>query len=94
MRSARGGTERPPDTDTPATLYGPVSLGFGVIAVIAAFLLGPFGVLAGSLAVTFGILGLVGRIKVNRLPCAIGLVTGAFGVLYPVSLLLLYTGGF
>ncbi|MCX4674124.1 hypothetical protein OG413_02130 [Streptomyces sp. NBC_01433] len=79
-------------TDSPATLYGPVSLGFGVVALIAAFALGLFGILAGSLAITFGALGLIG--KADRTQCAIGLATGAVGVLYPLSFLLVFTGGF
>ncbi|AWW43030.1 hypothetical protein ADL00_16240 [Streptomyces sp. AS58] len=79
-------------TESPATLYGPLSLGFGVVALIAAFFLGFFGILAGSLAITFGILGLIGT--VNRTQCAIGLTTGAIGVLYPLSFLLVFTGGF
>ncbi|MEU9293815.1 hypothetical protein [Streptomyces sp. NPDC048266] len=79
-------------TESPATLYGPVSLGLGVAALIAAFFLGVFGILAGSLAITFGILGLISN--ANRAQCAIGLVTGAFGVLYPLSFLLVFTGGF
>ncbi|MFF5334728.1 hypothetical protein [Streptomyces sp. NPDC013181] len=82
------------DTETPAALYGPVSLGLGVIAVIAAFLFGVFGILAGSLAVTFGILGLAGKTKANRTQCAVGLATGAFGVLYPLAFILVFTGGF
>ncbi|MGC5544357.1 hypothetical protein ACPYPE_27160 [Streptomyces griseus] len=77
---------------TPATLYGPVSLGFGVVALIAAFFLGLFALLAGSLAVTFGVLGLISGY--NRTQCLAGLVLGAVGVLYPLSFLFAFTGGF
>ncbi|UUU23593.1 hypothetical protein [Streptomyces sp. DSM 40750] len=79
-------------TDSPATLYGPVSLGLGVIALISAFFFGIFGILAGALAITFGVLGLTSRI--NRTKSTIGLVTGAFGFLYPLSLIFVFAGGF
>ncbi|MFE3071802.1 hypothetical protein [Streptomyces sp. NPDC059247] len=79
-------------TESPATLYGPVSLGLGIAALIAAFFLGIFGILAGSLAIVFGVLGLIS--KINRGKCAIGLATGAVGVLYPLSFLFVFTGGF
>jgi len=79
-------------TDSPATLYGPVSLGLGVVALIATFFLGTFAVLAGSLAITFGVLGLIS--KFNRTQCFIGLATGAAGVLFPLFFLFAYTGGF
>ncbi|MFK4223655.1 hypothetical protein [Streptomyces sp. NPDC019890] len=75
-------------TDSPATLYGPVSLVLGTVALIAAVFSGFVGIaiplLAGSLAVTFGVVGLVN--KLNRGQCAIGLATGSLGVLYPVLL--------
>ncbi|MBV7245286.1 hypothetical protein [Streptomyces sp. MW-W600-10] len=84
--------ETPATPATPATLYGPVSLGFGVIALIAAFFLGLFALLAGSLAITFGVLGLISGF--NRPQCLAGLVLGAAGVLYPLSFLFAFTGGF
>ncbi|CAL9288235.1 hypothetical protein [Streptomyces sp. NPDC003090] len=74
--------------DSPATLYGPVSLFLGVIALVAAVFAGFVGIaiplLSGSLAVTFGFLGL-GR-GLGRGLCAAGLLTGGVGVLYPVIL--------
>ncbi|MFD5198627.1 hypothetical protein ACFWM7_00350 [Streptomyces sp. NPDC058375] len=77
--------------ESPATLYGPVSLGLGVVALVAAFFLGLFALLAGSLAVTFGVLGLISGF--NRTQCLAGLVLGAVGVLYPLSFLFAFTGG-
>ncbi|KES03445.1 hypothetical protein BU52_30465 [Streptomyces toyocaensis] len=74
--------------DSPATLYGPVSLVLGTAAsvtVVFAGVLGmAFSLLFGSLAVTFALLGL-GR-GLNRVQCGIGLATGSLGVLYPVLL--------
>ncbi|MEU2179750.1 hypothetical protein [Streptomyces thermolilacinus] len=74
--------------DSPATLYGPVSLLLGVLALIAAVFAGFLGIaipfLFGSLAVTFALLGLARRL--NRGQCAIGLTTGALSVLYPIFL--------
>ncbi|OEJ98261.1 hypothetical protein J116_020910 [Streptomyces thermolilacinus SPC6] len=74
--------------DSPATLYGPVSLLLGVLALITAVFAGFLGIaipfLFGSLAVTFALLGLARGL--NRGQCAIGLTTGALSVLYPVFL--------
>ncbi|WP_433399003.1 hypothetical protein [Streptomyces sp. CA-146814] len=81
-------------TDSPATLYAPVSIGLGVIALISTFFLGILATLAGLLAITFGVLGLVSSVEVNRIRCWIGLATGAVGVLFPVWFLFGYTGGF
>jgi hypothetical protein len=78
--------------DSPATLYGPVSLGLGIVALIAAFFLGIFAILAGSLAITFGVLGLIS--KFSRTQCLAGLAMGAVGVSYPLSFLFAFTGGF
>ncbi|MFI5635402.1 hypothetical protein ACIA8E_39875 [Streptomyces sp. NPDC051664] len=76
-------------TDTPASLYGPASLVLGIASAVATVISGFIGLaiplLTGCLAVTFAILGLVQRI--NRGQCAIGLVGGAIGVLYPVFLI-------
>ncbi|MFJ2610223.1 hypothetical protein ACIO13_35480 [Streptomyces sp. NPDC087425] len=78
-------------TDTPATLYGPVSLLLGVAAAVAAALSGVIGIaiplLAGALAVTFGLLGLAHRL--NRGFSVAGVATGSLGVLYPVFLVAL-----
>lgn len=74
--------------DSPATLYGPVSLVLGAAALAAAVFAGLLGIaiplLFGSLAVTFALLGL-GQ-GLNRVQCGIGLATGSLGVLYPVLL--------
>lgn len=74
--------------DSPATLYGPVSLVLGVVALITAAFAGFLGIaiplLFGSLAVTFALLGLAR--KLNRGQCAIGLVAGSLSVLYPIFL--------
>jgi len=76
-------------TDTRASLYGSVSLVFGIASAVAAVLIGWVGValplLFGSLAVTFAALGLAH--KINRRKCAVGLISGAAGVLYPVYLI-------
>ncbi|MBO7936895.1 MULTISPECIES: hypothetical protein [Streptomyces] len=80
-------------TDSPATLYGPVSLVLGVVATVTAALSGFIGIaiplLAGALAITFGLLGL-GR-RLNRGLSAFGVATGSLGVLYPVFLVALLT---
>ncbi|BBC34852.1 hypothetical protein SGFS_061460 [Streptomyces graminofaciens] len=68
--------------DSPASLYGPVSVGFGVLALVTSLFAGVLAILFGVLAVTFAALGL-GR-RLNRGKCAIGLVTGAIGALYPL----------
>lgn len=79
--------------DSPAALFGPVSLVLGVVALIAAALSGFVGIaiplLAGSLAVTFGILGLARSPHRGR--SAIGLATGSLSVLYSVSLVVAFT---
>lgn len=74
--------------DSPAPLYGPVSLVLGTAALVAVVFAGLLGIaiplLFGSLAVTFALLGL-GQ-KLNRVQCGAGLVTGSLSVLYPVLL--------
>ncbi|MER5493968.1 hypothetical protein [Streptomyces sp. NPDC002490] len=79
--------------DSPATLYGPASAFLGVIGVVSAVFAGYIGaaipVLAGVLAVTFGLLGL-GR-GLSRPACLVGTVTGALSVLYPLFLMSLVT---
>lgn len=75
--------------DSPASLYGPASLVLGIASAVAAALSGFIGLaiplLAGVLAVVFGVLGLVSKIR--RGQCVIGLIGGAVGVLYPVFLI-------
>ncbi|MCB5170089.1 hypothetical protein LG634_35460 [Streptomyces bambusae] len=79
---------------SPASLFGPVSVFFGVVALITAALAGHTGIafplLAGSLAVTFGVIGLV--TKLNRVKSTVGLVAGSLGVLYPVFLVAAVSG--
>ncbi|AOT58557.1 MULTISPECIES: hypothetical protein [Streptomyces] len=74
--------------DSPASLYGPVSLVMGVLALAAAVFAGFVGIsipfLFGALAVTFGLLGLARGL--HRGQCAAGSVTGAVAVLYPLVL--------
>ncbi|MEV5934355.1 hypothetical protein ACIQCD_00485 [Streptomyces sp. NPDC093250] len=74
--------------DSPATLYGHVSLALGAAALAAAVFAGLLGIafplLFGSLAVTFALLGL-GR-GLNRTQCVVGLTTGSLGLIYPVLL--------
>ncbi|MET9923487.1 MULTISPECIES: hypothetical protein [unclassified Streptomyces] len=81
-------------SESPATLYAPVSIGLGVIALASTFFLGILATLAGLLAITFGILGLVSQAEVNRIQCGIGLAAGVVGVLFPVWFLFVYSGGF
>ncbi|WP_149549651.1 hypothetical protein [Streptomyces marokkonensis] len=80
-------------TDSPATLYGPVSLVLGTAALVAAVFAGLLGIaiplLFGSLALTFALLGL-GR-GLNRVQCGVGLATGALSVLHPVLLAAAWT---
>ncbi|PJE94974.1 hypothetical protein CUT44_25245 [Streptomyces carminius] len=81
-------------TDSPASLYGVVSLVLGAVALVAAVFVGYAGVaiplLCGSLAVTFATLGLVKRS--NRGQCVIGLVTGGLAVLWLVLFLAAFGG--
>ncbi|MFD8206733.1 hypothetical protein ACFV2S_10055 [Streptomyces sp. NPDC059695] len=64
--------------NSPATLYGPASLLFGVLGLVATLFAGVAGggipLLTASLAITFALLGL-GR-GMNRAQCVTGLVTG------------------
>ncbi|MFI8092587.1 hypothetical protein ACIF9R_30405 [Streptomyces sp. NPDC086080] len=75
-------------TDSPATLYGPVSLVLGTAAAVTVVFAGLLGMaislVFGSLAVTFALLGL--RHGLHRVQCGIGLATGSLGALYPVLL--------
>ncbi|MFE7131900.1 hypothetical protein ACFVIM_13650 [Streptomyces sp. NPDC057638] len=76
--------------DSVATLYGPASVFFGIAALMAAVFAAFIGVgvpvLAGSLALTFALLGIgSGR---NRRQCIVGLITGSVGALVPLALAL------
>lgn len=81
-------------TDSPASLYGVVSLVLGVVGLLGAVLVSYVGIavpaLCGALAVTFAALGLAKRI--HRVQCAVGLVTGGLALLYPVFLLATFGG--
>ncbi|MGW0732640.1 hypothetical protein [Streptomyces sp. NPDC002851] len=81
-------------TDSPASLYGTASVVLGTLALIAVVFSGHAGVaiplLSGSLAVTFGVLGLMRRL--NRVRCAIGLSTGGGTLLYLGYLLATFAG--
>jgi hypothetical protein len=81
-------------TASAASLYGVVSLVLGTLALITAVLAGYAGIaiplLLGSLAVTFGTLGLIKRL--NRVQCTVGLTTGGLAVIYPVFLLATFSG--
>ncbi|MCZ2527686.1 hypothetical protein [Streptomyces sp. HB2AG] len=81
-------------TDSPASLYGPVSLVLGTVAlataVFAAYVGFAIPLLCGSLAATFGVLGLTARTR--RVQCAVGLTTGGLAVLYFVALMVAFSG--
>ncbi|MBW1604409.1 hypothetical protein JJV70_20345 [Streptomyces sp. JJ66] len=83
-------TTRRPDTpaaDTPASLYGGVSLTLGVLSLLTYALLGiALSLTFGALALTFGILGLVAG--PHRILCLTGLPTGAPSVLFFLYLLI------
>ncbi|CAL9647468.1 hypothetical protein [Streptomyces albus] len=72
--------------DSPASLYGPVSLVLGIISLLSAVFPPGFGValLCGSLGVTLAVMGL--RTRLRRGMCLIGLVTGGIPVLFWLSL--------
>ncbi|MFE0877865.1 hypothetical protein ACFW4X_23925 [Streptomyces smyrnaeus] len=90
-RPVRATTEA---SDSPASLYGRASLVLGVIALVTLALGNHVGIgiplLTGSLAVTFGIMGLYQRL--NRVQCVIGLTTGGLAVLSLATLLILMFG--
>ncbi|MFC7840908.1 hypothetical protein [Streptomyces sp. NPDC057382] len=80
----------PGDTDSPATALGPTALVLGAFAAVGTwFLLVPWTVLAGGLAVTFGLMGLHhARTGTGRpWPAAAGTALGAAGLLGTVVLL-------
>ncbi|MFJ8696809.1 hypothetical protein [Streptomyces roseolilacinus] len=81
-------------TDSPASLYGVVSLVLGLFGLAGALLVGYVGIalpaLCGALAVTFGALGLAKRL--NRVQCTVGLVTGGLALAYPVFVLATFGG--
>ncbi|MCD0449374.1 hypothetical protein LO762_09250 [Actinocorallia sp. API 0066] len=74
---------------TAVTAYGPVSLVFGVGSVITLALVEYVGLgiplLAGLLAVTFGIFGLVNGIR--RAQSVLGLTSGSVSVVYFLTIL-------
>ena len=76
--------------DTPASLHGPVSLFFGIAAVVTTAAIGVAGfavpLLAAPFAITFGVLGLVSG--TNRKQCSAGLVGGGASVLYLAYLII------
>lgn len=71
--------------DSPAVALGPTALVFGVISVLASFALFPFALIAGGLAVTFGVAGMhharqgIGRMWTATLGTALGTV-GLLGI--------------
>ncbi|MEG8277020.1 hypothetical protein [Streptomyces sp. AHA2] len=80
----------PGDSDSPATALGPTALVLGVLSAVGTwFFLIPWTVLAGALAVTFGLTGLHhARAGTGRLwPAAAGTALGAAGVLGTAVLL-------
>ncbi|GGV42364.1 hypothetical protein [Streptomyces spectabilis] len=77
-------SDSPSTNSSAATLYGPVSLGLGVAAatasVFSAYTGIAFALLAGVLAVTFGLLGLASGFKRNQ--SLAGLLIGSVGVVF------------
>ncbi|MFE7270930.1 hypothetical protein [Streptomyces sp. NPDC057623] len=69
--------------DSPAVALGPTALAFGVIAALTSFVISPFALIAGGLAVTFGAAGMhYARQGVGRMwPAALGTVLGTVGLL-------------
>ncbi|MFD5230683.1 hypothetical protein ACFWJ5_19555 [Streptomyces qaidamensis] len=80
----------PGEMDSPATALGPTALVLGFFSAMGtwAFLF-PWTVLAGALAVTFGVMGLhYARRGTGRLwPAAAGTTLGAIGFIGTVTLL-------
>ncbi|MFE4369710.1 hypothetical protein ACFRMN_16050 [Streptomyces sp. NPDC056835] len=79
-------------TDSPASLYGVVSLVLGSVALISVVFSGVVGIaiplLCGSLAVALAALGL--NAGIHRVKCAIGLATGGLSALYLIYLLITF----
>jgi hypothetical protein len=75
--------------DSPAVALGPTALVFGVIAVLTSFVISPFALIAGGLAVTFGAAGMhYARQGVGRMwPAALGIMLGTVGLLGIAALL-------
>jgi hypothetical protein len=75
-------------TDTAASAYGPVALVLGIASTAAVASVEFVGIaiplLAGILAVTFGILGLTRKLHCGQ--CLIGLIGGSVGVLSAVAI--------
>ncbi|GLX47125.1 hypothetical protein Shyhy01_00750 [Streptomyces hygroscopicus subsp. hygroscopicus] len=83
----------PGPDDSPATLLGPTSLVLGIVGALGIcppLMLFPLTLLAGALAVTFGLAGVhYARRGVGRMwPAVTGTVLGAAGFVYPWLLLM------
>ncbi len=75
--------------DSPAVALGPTALVFGVIAALTSFVISPFALIAGGLAVTFGAAGMhYARQGIGRMwPAVLGTVLGTVGLLGIAALL-------
>ncbi|KMS75784.1 hypothetical protein ACM01_08500 [Streptomyces viridochromogenes] len=69
--------------DSPAAALGPTALVFGAIAALTSFVISPFALIAGGLAVTFGAAGMhYARQGIGRMwPATLGTVLGTVGLL-------------
>ncbi|EST35338.1 hypothetical protein [Streptomyces roseochromogenus] len=86
----------PDRADTPAVALGPVSLVLGIVAAVGAWpaltlALLPLCLIAGGLAVTFGLMGMyhAGRGVGSPWTAATGTVLGAAGLTAPFILVVL-----
>ncbi|MBB1246606.1 hypothetical protein GL263_24095 [Streptomyces durbertensis] len=77
-------TSRSTANDNPATLYGPVSLFFGLVAFAGVMAYGFFSaffaLVAGGLGAALGGLGFASGYR--QIQCAVGLATGLASLLY------------
>lgn len=75
--------------DSPAVALGPTALVFGVIAALTSFVILPFALIAGGLALTFGAAGMhYARQGVGRMwPATLGTMLGTVGLLGIAALL-------
>ncbi|GAP53342.1 hypothetical protein [Streptomyces azureus] len=84
------GSPTPMETDTPATALGPTALVLGTFSAVGtwAFLI-PWTVLAGALAITFGVMGVHhARRGTGRMwTAAAGTILGAVGFIGTATLL-------
>ncbi|MFI7012735.1 hypothetical protein [Streptomyces sp. NPDC050164] len=84
------GSPTPMETDTPATALGPTALVLGLFSAVGtwAFLI-PWTVIAGALAITFGVMGIhYARRGTGRMWTATaGTILGAAGFFGTVTLL-------